>query len=222
MTAVHGLSPPPGAPIRVAVVEDDRATREGLAMLIGGSPGFACKETFRSVEDAAAGLPVAGVDVILLDIHLPGVLGSRGAANLAARCPGAAIVMLTVYEEEDLIFESLCNGAVGYLLKRTPPAQLLEAIREALHGGAPMSPEIARKVIAAFRGRMQPKPEAALTEQEVRLLKLLSEGKSYQACAQQLNVAVDTVRNYIRSVYRKLQVHSRSAAVAVALRSGLI
>jgi DNA-binding NarL/FixJ family response regulator len=210
------------SPIRVALVEDDRATREGLAVLIHGSLGFTCRDAFRSVEDAAAHLPTSGIDVILLDIHLPGQLGSQGAGTLTARCPGASILMLTVYEEEDLIFESLCNGAVGYLLKRTPPARLLEAIREVYEGGAPMSPEIARKVIRAFRGRLQPKPEAALTEQELRLLKLLSEGKSYQACAEHLQVAIDTVRNYIRSVYRKLQVHSRSAAVTMALRSGLI
>ncbi len=209
-------------PIQVAIVEDDRATREGLVVLIGGSSGFACRLAFRSVEEAVAGLPTSGVDVILLDLHLPGVSGAKGAAQVAARCPGAAIVMLTAFEDQDLIFESLCNGATGYLLKRTPPARLLEAIREARDGGAPMSPEIARQVIGLFRERVQPKPEARLTEQEVRLLRLLSEGHSYQSCADEMHVAVDTVRNYIRSVYRKLHVHSRSAAVTVALRARLI
>jgi len=213
---------PEGRLLRVAIVEDDRATRDGLAILIGGSAGFSCEHRYRSVEDALRGLPPDGVDVILLDIHLPGMLGSRGAAELAVLCPGAAVLMLTVYEEPDLIFESLCNGAAGYLLKRTPPARLLEALREASAGGAPMSPEIARKVIGFFRGRALPKPEAALSAREVLLLQLLAEGRSYQSCGEQMHVAVDTVRNHIRSVYRKLNVHSRSAAVNVALRSGLI
>ena len=216
------MTAPIPPPIHVALVEDDRATRDGLALLIGGSLGYACNDTYRSVEEAMARLPATGVDVILLDVHLPGVSGPRGVASLVERCPGAAILMLSAYEEEDLVFESLCNGAIGYLLKRTPPARLLEAIREAHQGGAPMSPEIARMVNTAFRGRVGPRPEATLTEQEKRLLKLLSEGKSYQACADQLHVAIDTVRNYIRSVYGKLQVHSRSAAVTVALRSRLI
>jgi DNA-binding NarL/FixJ family response regulator len=216
------VTPPVPPPIRVALIEDDRSTRDGLAVLIGGSAGYACADTYRSVEDAVAHLPATGIDVILLDVLLPGVTGSRGVVSVIERCPAAAILMLSAYEEEDLVFESLCNGAIGYLLKRTPPARLLEAIREVHQGGAPMSPEIARKVIAAFRGRVQPRPEATLTEQEKRLLKLLSEGKSYQVCADQLHVAIDTVRNYIRSVYGKLQVHSRSAAVTVALRSRLI
>ena len=131
--------------------------------------------------------------------------------------------MLTVYAEQDKVFESICNGASGYLLKETPPARLLEAIREANSGGAPMSPEIARKVITLFQKTGPPaKLDAQLTPQELRLLKMLMEGYSYQGVADQLNISINTVRDYIRSVYDKLHVHSKSAAVAKALRHRLI
>jgi DNA-binding NarL/FixJ family response regulator len=208
--------------LRVAIVEDDRATRDGLALLIDGTPGYRCRETFRSVEEALRARTPAP-DVVLLDIHLPGVPGSQGVKALQERHPGAVILMLTVYEEQDLVFESICNGAGGYLLKKTPPARLLEAIREAHQGGAPMSPEIARKVIHAFRRvAPAPPPEHGLTEQEVRLLALLADGTSYQGCAVALGISINTVRNHIRSVYDKLHVHSKSAAVSKALKSGLL
>ncbi len=209
--------------IDVAIVEDDPAMRDGLRVLLDGTPGYRCTQTFDSVERALAGLEPPGPRVLLLDIHLPGMLGSDGAGRLKARCPATQIVMLTVYSEEDKIFESICNGACGYLLKRTPPARILQAIAEAAEGGAPMSPEIARKVVTLFQ-RVRPKVtvEHDLSPQEVRLLRLLSEGRSYERAAESLNVSVNTVRNYIRSVYEKLHVHSRSEAVAKALKSGIL
>lgn len=208
--------------IRVAIVEDDRATREGLALLIDGTPGYRCRDTFRSVEEAMRASGPAP-DVVLLDIHLPGMPGSEGVKALQEKHPAAVVLMLTVYEEQDLVFESICNGASGYLLKKTPPARLLEAIREAHMGGAPMSPEIARKVIHLFRRvAPAPPPDHRLTDQEVRLLGLLSDGASYQGCAVALGISINTVRNYIRSVYEKLHVHSKSAAVSKALKSGLL
>jgi DNA-binding NarL/FixJ family response regulator len=208
--------------LRVGIVEDDRATREGLALLIDGTPGYCCRETFRSVEEALRAQGPAP-DVVLLDIHLPGIPGSEGVKALQEKHPSAVILMLTVYEEQDLVFESICNGASGYLLKKTPPARLLEAIREAHAGGAPMSPEIARKVVHLFRRVAPPPPsDHRLTEQEVRLLALLSEGASYQGSAVALGISINTVRNYIRSVYEKLHVHSKSAAVSKALKSGLL
>lgn len=210
-------------PIRVGIIEDDRATREGLAMLINGTPGYRCQATFRSVEDALRSIGSDAPNVLLLDIDLPGMKGSEGVRLLKEKCPSAQILMLTVYAEEDKVFESICNGACGYLLKETPPARLLEAISEACRGGSPMSPEIARKVVALFQKTGPPeKLDEQLTPQEFRLLKLLVEGYSYQGAADRLNISVNTVRDYIRSIYDKLHVHSRSEAVVKALRSRII
>lgn len=210
-------------PIRVAIVEDDRATREGLGLLIGGTPGYRCVGTFRSVEEALRSLSNALPDVLLLDIHLPGMLGSDGAKLFRERFPSVEVLMLTIYAEQDKVFESICNGACGYLLKKTPPARLLEAISEAHEGGAPMSPEIARKVVTLFQKTGPPdKIDEQLTPQEVRLLELLSEGYSYDGSADRLNISVNTVRNYIRSTYDKLHVHSKSEAVSKALRNRII
>ena len=212
-----------GEPVRVAIVEDDRATREGLAMLINGTPGYACVAAHRSVEDALRAIGGGSPDVLLLDINLPGMLGSDGVKVIKGKYPAVEILMLTVYAEEDKVFESICNGACGYLLKETPPAKLLEAISEAHRGGSPMSPEIARKVVMLFQKTGPPeKLDEHLTPQELRLLKLLVEGYSYQGVADQLNISINTVRDYIRSIYDKLHVHSRSEAVAKALRSRII
>jgi DNA-binding NarL/FixJ family response regulator len=213
--------------IGVAIVEDDAAFREGLAMLIAGTPGYRLTGHYPSVEEALAAplaaAPAAGPDVMLLDIHLPGMLGSEGVRHLRERHPRMQVLMLTVFAEEDKVFESICNGACGYLLKKTPPARLLEAIREAHEGGSPMSPEIARKVVGLFQKTHEPaNPDERLTPHEVRLLKMLSEGHSYQSAGTNLGISVNTVRNYIRSIYSKLHVHSKSEAVTKALRGRLI
>ena len=209
-------------PIRVLIVEDDRITRDGLRQLVDGTPGYSCVSTFGSLEQVLAGRTGEQPNVVLLDIKLPGVPGSQGVASLRERWPGAAILMLTAFDDEDKIFESLCNGATGYLLKRTPPARLLEAVREA-RDGAPMSPEIARKVVELFRRTAPPVAlEEALTPQETQLLRLLAEGCSYQTAGGELGVSINTVRNYIRNVYEKLQVHTKSAAVSKAMRAGLL
>lgn len=208
--------------LRVALVEDDRRLREALSLLIGGTPGFACVAAFRSVEDALR-LPVGEPpDVVLLDINLPGVPGSEGVGPILGRFPGAVVIMLTVFEEKGQIFRSLCNGASGYVLKKTAPARLLEYIREAAAGGAPMSPEIAAKVIGLFRTVAPRELECHLTPAEIRLLALLAEGFSYDGAAERLSVTINTVRDRVRSIYDKLHVHSRSEAVAKALRAGVI
>lgn len=213
----------PGQSIRVAIVEDDRATREGLGMLISGTPGYKCVGTFRSVEDALRRADGEKPNVLLLDIHLPGMLGSDGVRLLQEKYPSVEIIMLTVYAEEDKVFESICNGACGYLLKETPPSRLLEAITEAHQGGSPMSPEIARKVVTLFQKTgLAEKFDEQLTAQEVRLLKLLAEGYSYQGAADHLKISVNTTRDYIRNIYEKLHVHSKSEAVSKALRNRLI
>jgi DNA-binding NarL/FixJ family response regulator len=209
--------------LSVAVVEDDRGTREGLAALIGGTPGFGCVGTYGSVDEALRGLAAALPDVLLLDIHLPGLPGSKGVRLLREKYPRMQVLMLTVFAEEERIFESLCNGASGYLLKKTPPARILEAIREAREKGAPLSPEIAHKVVRLFRDIRPPsRVEADLTRLEVKLLSLLAEGYSYQAAADEMRVSINTIRNYIRSIYDKLHVHSKSEAVSKALKAGLI
>lgn len=214
----------PDRPVRVAVVEDDRATRDGLRMLIDGTPGFACVGACRSAEEALASLASDSCDVLLLDIHLPGIAGTDAVPLFRERWPNSVVLMLTVFAEETKIFASLCRGASGYLLKKTAPARLLESIREAHGGGSPMSPEIARKVIRMFR-EFRPAAsdiENALTPHEVRLLQLFAEGYSYQAAAERLHVSINTIRNYIRSIYDKLHVHSKSEAVSKGLRAGLI
>jgi len=210
-------------PIRVAIVEDDRVTREGLAMLIDGTPGYRSVGKFRSVEEALSSPTAERPDVLLLDIHLPGMLGSEGIGLLKQKYPSVQILMLTINADEDSVFESICNGACGYLLKNTPPAKLLEAISETHKGGAPMSPEIARKVVTLFQKTGPPeKLDEQLTPQEMRLLRLLVEGHTYQGAADLLKISIHTARNYIRSIYDKLHVHSKSEAVTKALRSRII
>jgi DNA-binding NarL/FixJ family response regulator len=210
-------------PLRVAIVEDDATTRDGLAALIEGTPGYRCVGRYGSVEELLCRAPDRLADVVLLDINLPGISGAEGVRLVGERWPSTEVLMLTVYADQDKILESICNGAVGYLLKKTPPARLLDAIREAASGGAPMSPEIARKVVTLFR--KAPAAEGtseALTPQELRLLQLLADGHSYQTAAERLAISVNTVRSYVRNVYDKLHVHSKSEAVSKALRSGLI
>ena len=209
-------------PLLVGLVEDDDLVREGLRVLIDGSPGFHCVGAWPSVEDALAALPAEVPDVLLMDIQLPGLSGTEGVRLVRERHPAVEVLMLTVLAERARIFESICNRACGYLLKNTPPARLLEALREAKDGGSPMSPEIARKVVDLFRKTPAPVEDSHLTTQETKLLGLLSEGHGYQAAADRMVVSVNTVRNYVRSVYEKLHVHSSSEAVSKALRLGLI
>ncbi|HYX43056.1 MAG TPA: response regulator transcription factor [Pyrinomonadaceae bacterium] len=214
---------PENTSIRTAIIEDDDVARDCLRLLVGGTPGYECVGTFSSVEDALQRGFARVPDVLLLDIHLPGMLGSEGVKLFHERYPQMHILMLTVYAEQGKIFESICNGACGYLLKKTPPARLLEAIREAHEGGAPMTPEIARKVVTLFQQTARPEQlDEALTPHELRLLKLLAEGYSYQDAADQFRVSINTLRNHIRSIYDKLHVHSKSAAVSKALRYRLI
>jgi DNA-binding NarL/FixJ family response regulator len=208
--------------IEVAIVEDDAVIREGLALLIDGTHGFRCQQTFGSVEEALEA-KLSTPQVVLLDIHLPGLPGSEGVAKILEVLPSAHVLMLTVYEGQDKVFESLCHGASGYLLKKTPPAKLLDAIREVHEGGSPMSPEIARKVLHLFR-QVRPKSVEAhdLTPREVQLLKLLAGGHSYAGAGAELHVGINTIRNYIRSIYDKLQVHSKSEAVSKAIKQKII
>ena len=209
--------------IRVAIVEDRRDTREGLALLIDGTEGFHCTGAYRTMETAMPAIERESPDVVLTDIGLPGMSGIEGVRILKERHPALQFLMLSVYEDDERIFEAICAGASGYLLKKTPPARLLESLRETVEGGSPMSPEIARRVITLFRKFRPPeRAETDLTPHEVRILKLLVDGHHYKSAAAELNVSVNTIATHIKHIYEKLQVHSKSEAVARALRDGLI
>jgi DNA-binding NarL/FixJ family response regulator len=208
--------------IRVAIIDDDAALVDGLGRIIDGAKGFLCVGAFRSVEEALPALATACPEVLLLDIQLPGVAGDEAIESLRGTCPGVEILMLTVFSDRARVFTSICNGANGYLLKSTPPAKLLDAIRSARAGGSPISPEIARQIIGLFQRTATPQPPVELTPQEQRVLSLLAEGYSYQSAADQMRVSVNTIRNYVRKVYEKLHVHSKSEAVSKALRRGVI
>lgn len=209
--------------VKVAFIEDDEVTRDCLSVLVRGTEGYSCVGSFPSVEDALRQGFTASPDVLLLDIHLPGMLGSEAVKLFTSKFPRMQILMLTVYAEQDKIFESICNGASGYLLKKTPPAKLLESILEAHEGGAPMTPEIARKVLRLFQKTAAPEDvDDKLTPHELRLLSLLAKGTSYREAASQFNVSINTIRYHIRNIYEKLHVHSKSEAVGKALRLRLI
>ena len=209
--------------IKTAVIEDVREIREGLATLINFTEGFTCTGSYRSVEEALHRIGSDVPDVLLSDIGLPGMSGIEGVRILKEKYPQMLILMLSIYEDDERIFDALCAGASGYLLKRTQPSKILENIREAVSGGAPMSPEVARKVITLFREVRPPeKVEYDLTPHELRLLKLLIDGYNYTTAAKKLGVSYNTVKFHIRHIFEKLQVHSKSDAVIIALRDRLV
>lgn len=209
--------------IRVIIVEDQTEMRDGLAALIQASEGFTCPHRFSSMEAVLEGLQGDAGDVALVDIGLPGMSGIEGLPLLKERFPRLQVLMLTVYSDDDRIFEAVCAGASGYLLKKTPPARLIESLREVAAGGSPMSPEVARRVIELFRAfRPQPQDACNLTQQELRLLKLLGEGHHYKTAAANMGITVHTVSFHLRRIYEKLHVHSKSEAVAKAFREGLL
>jgi DNA-binding NarL/FixJ family response regulator len=211
------------ADITVAIIEDQAQTREGLAILIDGTKGYRTVGTFAAMEEALGKIPGLAPDIALCDIELPGMSGIEGVRILKSRAPKLQILMLTVFADNDHVFEAICAGASGYLLKDTPPARLVEAIRELHEGGAPMSPEIARKVVAMFSKVVPPKREEhRLSARELEILELLAQGHSYKTAARALSLSLDTIRFHIRNIYEKLHVHSKSEAVVLALRKGIV
>jgi DNA-binding NarL/FixJ family response regulator len=209
--------------LTTAIIEDQNEIRAGLQMLINGWPGFRCTGAFRSVEDALAGISADIPQVVLVDIGLPGMSGIEGIPLLRKKFPNTIALVLTVYNDDSRIFEALCAGASGYLLKKTPPARLLECLQEAVAGGAPMSPEIARRVVTLFQDFRPPeKAEHELTPHEVRLLQLLAQGHNYKTAAEELGVTVNTIAFHMKHIYEKLHVHSKSEAVAKALRNRIV
>lgn len=209
--------------IKVLLIEDQRDVREGLSVLINGSPGFRCLAAFRTMEEALREVDRELPDVVLTDVGLPGMSGVEGTKILKETHPDLPVVALTVYDDDEDVFNALCAGASGYLLKNTPPAKLLESLKEVVAGGAPMSPEVALRVIRLFR-EFSPPPRAShrLTNQELELLKLIIDGHSYKTAATELGISVSTVSFHLQNIYGKLQVHSKSEAVAKALRERLV
>ena len=210
--------------IRTGVVEDEPETREGLSFLLNSAPGFECRHVYESVEAASAGIERDPPQVLLLDIGLPGLDGIEGVPLLHGRLPALAIVILTVFRDEDRVFRAICAGACGYLLKTSGPERILAAIREVVAGGAAMSPEIAARVLHLLRKEPESRPAGPgdLSAQERRLLKLLAQGHQNKTAAFELGISIHTVGFHLRSIYGKLHVHTRAGAVAHALRDRLI
>lgn len=209
--------------IRTMIVEDQKDLREGLSTLVNFTPGFTCIGAFRTMEECIARVKHEVPDVILSDIGLPGMSGIEGIRVIKEMHPDLTILVLTVYDDNEKIFDALCAGASGYLLKQTEPAELLRSVKEAVAGGAPMSPEVAARVIKLFREVRPPeKVDYDLTPHELRLLKLLVDGYNYVTAAEQLKISYNTIKFHVRNIYDKLQVHSKSEAVAIAMRDRLV
>lgn len=199
--------------IRVAIVEDDEQVRENLARLVGEAKGFECVATFASGEQALDALPRRTPEVVLMDINLPGISGVECVRQLKSRFPDLHIVMLTVYDDSDRIFQALQMGASGYLLKRSTAAEILHAIEDVHGGGAPMTSHIARKVVQSFRQQgASDKPAENLSKRETDVLDYVARGYSNKEIADALGLKAETVRGYLKTIYTKLHVRSRTEA----------
>ena len=206
-------------PIKVSIVEDNDQLRKTLAKVLNRADGFTCVSHYPNAEDALKDLPQIKPDVVLMDINLPGMNGVKCVQQLKAADPKIQVMMLTVYEDTENIFAALAAGANGYMLKRTPAKELLEAIQEVHRGGSPMTAHIARKVVQSFQQTAGiAKPQDNLSEREQQVLDLLSKGLMYKEIADKLGISYETVHTYIRRIYEKLQVRTRTEAVAMFLR----
>jgi len=204
--------------IRITIVEDDPEIRINLALLINTTEGLICQYTFRDAEEFLEHLDEINPELGLMDIQLPGISGIEAVKRIKRVKPKVEALMLTVYQDDQLVVDSLCAGASGYLVKSTPPGKIVESIREVLNGGAPMSTQVARMVVGSFRKIR----ETGLTEREQDVLDQLCKGKSYKNIADALFISQDTVRSHIKSIYKKLEVNSKSEAVVKAFRDRLV
>jgi DNA-binding NarL/FixJ family response regulator len=211
--------------IKVVVVEDNKNIREGLKILIDGTENYTCPAVFEDCESMIKSIKKINPHVLLMDIGLPGINGIEGIKQVKALLPDLAILVLTVYEENELVFDALCAGASGYLVKKTPPSKLLEAIKEAFEGGAPMSSHIARKVITFFQQQKKTAGKDTqsyqLTSREKSILGFLVEGYSAKAISDESSISIETVRFHFRNIYKKLHVHSQAEAVVKAIKEKL-
>lgn len=205
--------------ITISIVDDDNDLREKIAIFVGATPGFRCLSQYESAEEALTNLPKDKPEVILMDINLEGTSGIDCVRNLKPLLPKSQFLMLTVFEDTKKILRAIAAGASGYLLKRMPPEKLIEAIHEVYAGGSPMSPSIARTVIHLLRGMPQAAESVeSLTERQREVLDGLAAGRAYKQIADEMGMSIHTVRTYIRRIYEKLHVHSRTEAVAKYLR----
>jgi len=204
--------------ITVSIVEDDKEIRESLALLINGTDGYEILNTYGDCETAIRALDDELPDVILMDISLPGMSGIEGIKIIKQKHPDVDMMVLSIHENDKLVFDALCSGATGYLVKETPPARILSAIKEVYEGGSPMSTQIARMVVGSFK--IAPSPN--LTKRETEVLGQLCNGLSYKMIADELFISEETVRRHIKNIYRKLEVHSKSEAVAKAIKEKLV
>jgi DNA-binding NarL/FixJ family response regulator len=208
--------------INVSIIEDHHDFRNGLEYLINASEGFHCIDTYVSAEDGIEGLN-GKEDVVLLDVNLPNLSGIEAIPLIKSKFPELKIVMLTIFDDDHNVMKAILAGADGYLLKKTAPPQILSSIIECTEGGSPMTPSIAKKVLSLFKKHIPVQDEDfSLTQREKEILQLLVEGVDNQSIATKLFISIQTVRNHIRHIYDKLQVHSKSQAVVKAIRKGLV
>lgn len=206
--------------ITVTMVDDDAGVRESIASYINAAPDLRCISAYGAAREALQKIPADKPDVVLMDINMPEMNGIECTRRLTAAMPSVNILMLTVFEDSEKIFEALAAGAGGYLLKRSPPAKLLDAIREVHEGGSPMSAPIARKVVRSFQRAAEAGAKAeGLSPREEQVLDCLAKGYVYKQISEELGISIDTIRTYIRRIYDKLHVHSRTEAVAKYLSS---
>jgi len=209
--------------IRVIIFEDNRNLREGLFNLLESSSGFVCAGAFAHCERVLENIEETQPDVILMDIELPVISGIEAVKMIREKYPDLKILMETIFEEDKKIFQSICNGAQGYILKNTPPDGILNAIREVYEGGAPMTPTIASKVLRLFKTNLSGNDESyGLSSREKEILKCLVEGMSYKMIADTCFISADTVNGHIKNIYKKLQVHSKSEAVVKAVKGRIV
>jgi DNA-binding NarL/FixJ family response regulator len=208
--------------IRIVVYEDNPDLRESLSVLLRGSMGFELIGAFVNCERVAEQMEELHPDVVLID--MPVANGIKGLKTIKKIAPEVNVLMFTVFEDNENIFEAICSGAVGYLLKRTPPVRLLEAINDAYHGGAPMTSSVARKVLQMLPPQQRTADNVSykLTERETEILNLLVKGNSYKMIADKCSISMDTVRSHIKKIYDKLHVHSQTEAVAKAIHENIV
>jgi DNA-binding NarL/FixJ family response regulator len=210
--------------IKVVIFEDNTNLRRGLATLISGSDGFECTGAFGNCDNLIKNIRETKPDVVLMDIDLPGMSGIEAVKTLKSQFPAIKVLMETIFEDDEKVFDSICSGAEGYILKSTPPAQILEAIIEIHEGGAPMTPSIASKVLSMFKAGASFRKDVSyrLSDREMEILKCLVDGMSYKLIADNCSISIDTVSSHIKNIYKKLQVHSKSEAVVKAIKGRIV